>query len=1056
MLRWSLIVVLAAVVLLVVAAGVLLSPAGARLLVGYAETLLEPALEVEGVSGSLVGTLCVERFSYTHDQAVVTGRAVCVEANLWTSIDFLKVSLESLTTERLEIRTLSASGESSPSDPLSLPVEIEVRRLAIGFLGFDDIALTDLAASVNLRNDDLRSDTTLIYDEQPVRLTTSGPWRAARARLEALGAVAEVTADLLAAELPYQLEVRGERLALARYAGRPLELDNTVLSAQGDLQKYRFEFASGITDALGSGKLQATGTGDWSSVELDRLEIVDARLVDAPVGIDTLTARARIGWEEAFELSLQDLIARGALDGRPVSVRLAKLTMDDVAVEVARGEIRPFLPGTVASAIRVLRFEGRYVFAGTVLAQLEALGIPLELLDERVAGDLDATVTVRGGIDDPILNGRYELSDLRYGEYTADRLAGTLAGTLRRAAVSFELSSELGDLTAAFSYALTDAGISVAMEEAELNVVDSPVGPLQASLQDKLTVDVAEGAVRTTSTCFRLVTSDPATEPASLCGSVTYPEGPVSLELKAWPIPRLSVSGDQVWLTGEVEAALAMETLQPVTGRATMSLSGLQAHQEDRDTLSLGTIDGELSVADGRVVGEIRSLPDQGLALDGRVESTLTEPVAVSLIDGEVRLSLDGIWAAESLLPMDVAYELDGMQGIMTLHGEVKGTIGEPAIGARLRLEDGGWRVLALNTAFEAVELDAVLHDADRLTFTSQGGVGGGRLEISGELVDIRTDRPRLASEFQVTGARVVDLSDYSALVNGTLTLAMTTEALSVEGSVDVPSAAIRIAGLPEAAVTVSSDVVLVGGDTAAVPQQVRTSDVRLTLGDDVRLEAFGLKTRLVGNLRYREQPGRLPEVTGTIALREGIFEAYGQALTVERGQLTFTGPIDDPNVDVVATRVVNYNERDYRVSLLITGSALDLHTSVRSTPSLPEDDALALLITGRTFSQISRGEQTNVYGAALSLGLMGAASITGNLTSGIGVEEIILDQDAAGNMEVGAGVRLNQNLYMRYTYGAFSRLGGVLLRYRLSNRISAQATTGDAHSIEIRYGVDD
>ena len=186
------------------------------------------------------------------------------------------------------------------------------------------------------------------------------------------------------------------------------------------------------------------------------------------------------------------------------------------------------------------------------------------------------------------------------------------------------------------------------------------------------------------------------------------------------------------------------------------------------------------------------------------------------------------------------------------------------------------------------------------------------------------------------------------------------------------------------------------------------------------------------------------------------MFEAYGQSLTVNRGQLTFTGPTDNPSVDVEASRVVTYDEKDFRISLLISGTAQNLITTVRSSPSLPEDDALALLITGRTFSQISSTEQNNVYGAALSLGLLSATGITQNMASSLGLEEIILDQDAQGNMEVGAAIRLNRDVYLRYTYGVFSRLGGVLLRYRLNRRFSVQAKTGDAHSIELRYGVDD
>jgi translocation and assembly module TamB len=160
--------------------------------------------------------------------------------------------------------------------------------------------------------------------------------------------------------------------------------------------------------------------------------------------------------------------------------------------------------------------------------------------------------------------------------------------------------------------------------------------------------------------------------------------------------------------------------------------------------------------------------------------------------------------------------------------------------------------------------------------------------------------------------------------------------------------------------------------------------------------------------------------------------------------------------VDVVATRIVNYEERDYRISLLIGGTAKNPETQVVSQPALPEEDALALLITGQTFSQISSSEQSNVSGAAISMGLLSATGVTQKFANALNLEEIIVDQDAEGNMEVGAAVRLNRNLYLRYTYGVFSRLGGVLLRYRFSTRFSVQAKTGDTHSIELRYGVDE
>jgi translocation and assembly module TamB len=36
-----------------------------------------------------------------------------------------------------------------------------------------------------------------------------------------------------------------------------------------------------------------------------------------------------------------------------------------------------------------------------------------------------------------------------------------------------------------------------------------------------------------------------------------------------------------------------------------------------------------------------------------------------------------------------------------------------------------------------------------------------------------------------------------------------------------------------------------------------------------------------------------------------GIFEAYGQRMNIERGELRFTGPADNPALDVLAVRPI-------------------------------------------------------------------------------------------------------------------------------------------------------
>jgi translocation and assembly module TamB len=213
------------------------------------------------------------------------------------------------------------------------------------------------------------------------------------------------------------------------------------------------------------------------------------------------------------------------------------------------------------------------------------------------------------------------------------------------------------------------------------------------------------------------------------------------------------------------------------------------------------------------------------------------------------------------------------------------------------------------------------------------------------------------------------------------------------------------------------------------------------------------LNTNLRGTLQLTENPGRPPEVRGVVTLEDGFVKAYEQNLELSRGALTFVGPIDDPLVDVVASKTIERQSGPVVVSVALTGSARNLETDIRSTPSYREGDALALLLTGRTLTEMSTGEQSNVYGTAIALGL-GASEFTRSMLRNMNVEEIIVREEE-GEWEVGAAVRLQRNLYLRYTYNVYSRLGGVLLRYALTDRISVRGRTGDAHSIELRYGID-
>src|SRR5690606_29248705 len=141
--------------------------------------------------------------------------------------------------------------------------------------------------------------------------------------------------------------------------------------------------------------------------------------------------------------------------------------------------------------------------------------------------------------------------------------------------------------------------------------------------------------------------------------------------------------------------------------------------------------------------------------------------------------------------------------------------------------------------------------------------------------------------------------------------------------------------------------------------------DVRATLGD-VTFEGLGLVAQLDGTLDVELTPAGRWVVQGTTTIEQGTFTAYGQTLMIQRGLLIFTGPPENPALDVRATRIVDDNE----LSLLISGTAQDPRSEVASAEELPDSEAFAQLVTGRSLGNLDERDSEALERAAIGLGL--------------------------------------------------------------------------------------
>jgi translocation and assembly module TamB len=222
-----------------------------------------------------------------------------------------------------------------------------------------------------------------------------------------------------------------------------------------------------------------------------------------------------------------------------------------------------------------------------------------------------------------------------------------------------------------------------------------------------------------------------------------------------------------------------------------------------------------------------------------------------------------------------------------------------------------------------------------------------------------------------------------------------------------------------------------------------------------VHINAMGLDSDLQGSLLVRKQPEREPAAEGKIRLVNGSFTAYGRELAIREGELTFTGPLNDPIVDVQAVRSIETIDGPVVAGIRLTGRAQDLTATVFSEPAMADADALSYLVVGRPLNQATEAESQDLSGAAVALGLRQANRLVDQIGQSIGLDELSMAGDGGESTALIAGKKLNRRLYARYSYGVFSRLGSFLLRYRMTDKFTLEAATGENHSIDVVYSIE-
>lgn len=288
------------------------------------------------------------------------------------------------------------------------------------------------------------------------------------------------------------------------------------------------------------------------------------------------------------------------------------------------------------------------------------------------------------------------------------------------------------------------------------------------------------------------------------------------------------------------------------------------------------------------------------------------------------------------------------------------------------------------------------------------------------------------------------------------VTCEASSDLIKLDGAISIPWAKVSVSKLPASAVDVSDDVVRLDRPrakkkAAGKPIPIE-SNLRIHIGDDVRVEAMGLKARLTGNLNVIQDNGTLG-LTGQISVPSGSFKAYGQDLLVRRGEFHFVGAVANPLLDLEAIRNPDRTADDVIAGIRMTGSVDSPQVAVFTDPVKSETEALSYLIRGEGLDPSGDSDNTMITSALINLGLSQGSHVFESLGDAVGISGLGFETEGVGDSSqlVVSGYVL-PGLKVKYGVGIFDSLATLTLRYRVIPRLYVEAVSGVDQALDLLY----
>lgn len=498
----------------------------------------------------------------------------------------------------------------------------------------------------------------------------------------------------------------------------------------------------------------------------------------------------------------------------------------------------------------------------------------------------------------------------------------------------------------------------------------------------------------------------------------------LAAELKSVPlnlanafVPSLGLGGT---LSGSVKAqgsSSAPEASWKISG------AGLTATELKNNGLAALGLQTEGTLRNNQINQQTTVSDPNGLKLaaSGTVGLEQPNPLAIS-IDGSVPIAV----LKRPLLEAGIRGE-----GVISLKGNVGGSAASPTY--QINATPAGLKVTSLSTGLTVQNINgsaSITQDQASLNGITGELATGGSLSASGTVgmnngfpanlalklnqgryVDPGLVTAEVGADIQISGPLASPSS--SALIGGSITINKADISIPEYLPGAIPPVEVRHINASSA---IRQQVAELGGEPKQSQAEQKSVPPRLAIvlnaPGRIFIRGRGLDAELQGNLKVVGTTAD-PQAIGAFSLKRGQLDILTRRLTFSRGSATFDGSLT-PLIDFAATTTVN----DTTITVTVSGEADDPQIAFTSSPELPQDEVLALLLFGKSVGNLSA---TQIASLAAAIATLTGGSDSGPLATirkSLGLDAIDINTDGEDGPSVAVGKYINDNIYLGVEQG--------------------------------------